>query len=346
MKRAALMISAVVLLAAAGCGIDKEKGIFMAAGSYGDLAVVVSEPELRPAADRFLAGFVQEKTFVIKPEPTFRADVFEPDKWELAKGYKNVILLVQIGQGGDVEKAARGQVASDNWKRMTEGGGGVVQVKEPWSTYQHLVVAASRDRNNLSSLLQKNMDTIRTIFEESNRERILRRNRYEGLNTNLVNALVDRLGFFLEVPGEYVQNQLQPDGFPGVEMMRQGPSRGLSVSWLETDEPAVVLEDRDQLVALRERMGKRLHNEEILPETFQWSTAKFGDKQWLKLEGSWVSTTFDGGGAFWCYFIGDEVRGRIYCLDLLVYAPGMDKMDFFRRMEAVASTFDTKRPAR
>ena len=344
MKRWLILFLPIFTLTLAGCGFDKEKGIFMAAGSYGDLAVVVSDPGLRPLADRFLAGFIQEKTFVIKSEPTFNADVLGPDQWDLAKGYKNVLFLVQIGRGGGAEKAARKEISSGTWERLASGGGGVVQVKDPWSTYQHLVVVASRDRNSLGSVLTRNTEKIREIFEESNRERILRRNRYEGLNTNLVNACMDRLGFFMEIPGEYSQNQLQPDGFPGVELMRHRPSRGITVSWLETPTPAKTLADQEQLVRMRREMGAKLHHEEILPETFLWSEETFGEQVVPKLEGSWTSNKFSGGGAFWCYFIPDQEHGRVYCIDLLVFAPGMDKMQFFRRMEAIASTFSTHRP--
>ncbi len=91
-------------------------------------------------------------------------------------------------------------------------------------------------------------------------------------------------------------------------------------------------------------MGTKLHSEEILPETFVWYEAELGGVAVVKLEGAWNSTQFVGGGPFWCYFVPDERRGRIYCVDLLVYAPGMDKMNFFRRMDAVASTFSTTGP--
>ncbi len=170
--------------------------------------------------------------------------------------------------------------------------------------------------------------------------------RNDGLNTNLVNACMDRLGFFMEIPGEYSQNQLQPDGFPGIELMRNRPSRGISVSWLETETPMKILSDREQMVQMRREMGERLHHEEIQDQTFVWSEETFGDTACMKLEGSWASNKFSGGGAFWCYFIPDEEHGRVYCLDLLVYAPNMNKMQFFRRMEAVASTFSTQRPRR
>lgn len=327
-----------------GCGFDSEKGILMAAGSYGDLAVVLSDDSLRPLAGRFLSEMNLEKTFVIKPETLFKPDFYGPGKWKLCKGYKNALFLVRIGDGGGAEKAARKLMSSEAWERLTAGGGGIVKVIDPWSTYQQVVIVASRDRNSLGSILNKNAEKIRNLFEDSNRERILRRNRYDGLNTAQMDAYWDRYGIFLEIPAEYLQNQLEPDGYPGLELMRKGPSRGISLAWMKSDDPAALLGNQDSLVELRRLMGDKLHGEEIIPSSFVWSPAQIQGVESVKLEGAWTSNKFSGGGAFWCYFIPDPHRGRLFCLDLLVYAPGMDKMNFFRRMDAVASTFSTRRP--
>ncbi len=327
-----------------GCGMDSEKGILMAAGSYGDLAVVVSDDSLRPLTDRFMSGMNLEKIFVIKPETLFKPDFYGPDKWELAKGYKNALFLVRIGDGGGAEKAARKLMSKEAWEQLKAGGGGIVKVVDPWSTYQLVVVVASRDRNNLGSILARSTEKIRHLFEDSNRERILRRNRYEGLNTALMDAFWNRYGIFMEIPVDYHQNQSEPDGYPGLELMRNGPSRGISLAWRKSDDLAALLDDRDDLTEVRRILGEKLHNEEIIPSSFVWSPAEIGGVACVKLEGAWTSNKFSGGGAFWCYFIPDQDRGRLICLDLLVYAPGMDKMNFFRRMDAVASTFSTRRP--
>lgn len=339
---AGLMLAATLLFG--GCGFDKNKGIFMAAGSYGDLAVVVSSDEIRPIADRFLAGFNITSTFIIKEEPHFNPDVFTPANSDLAKGYKNSLFIIRIGDGGDAEKAARKHISKEAWEKLKSGGGGIVQLNDPWSSYQLAIVVASRDRNSLGSILANNTERIRDLFEQSNRERILRRNRYEGLNTLLINANWDRFGFFMEVPGQYAQNQLQPGGFPGLEMMRNAPSRGISVSWLETDDPAWLLAEQEALLMMRQEMGRKLHNEDVVPESVFWSEAEIGGTACVKLEGAWNSRKFAGGGAFWTYFIPDAQSGRVFCVDLLVYAPGMDKMQFFRQMNAVASTFSTQQP--
>ena len=334
----------VQCLLLAGCGIDSEKGILMAAGSYGDLAIVLSADNLRPVADRFLEKMNTEFVFVIKPETIFKPDFYGPTNWDLAKGYKNALFLVRIGDGGDGEKNARKLMSKEAWEKLTAGGGGIVKVADPWSTYQQVVVVASKDRNNLGSILIKNTDKIRSLFEDSNRDRILRRYRYDGLNTAQMDAYWNRFGFFMEIPGEFTQNQLEPKGFPGLELMATGPSRGISLSWHKSDDPAKMLEDRDWLIDMRIKMGEKLHHEEIVPSSFVWSAAEIGGISCLRLEGAWTSNKFSGGGAFWSYFVPDPDRGRVFCLDLLVYAPGMDKMNFFRRLDAVASTFALQRP--
>ncbi len=334
----------LTLVLVSGCGFDKEKGILMAAGSYGDLAVVVNDEAMKPMARQFLGRFNTQTTFVIKPEGNFKPDVYGPDRWDTAKGYKNALFLIHIGQGSGAEKQARKLISDEAWQRINAGSGGVVQVKDPWSTYQYLVVVASRDRNSLASLLNKNLETIQELFDDNNRDRILRRNRHDGLQLALMDKYRRDLGFFMEIPGEYTQNQYRPDGYAGLELMRNGPSRGISISWIESANPVRDLANFGMLGRLREQMGTKLHNEEILPETFVWNEAEIGGVASVKLEGAWNSNKFVGGGPFWSYFIPDEAQGRIYCVDILVYAPGMDKMNFFRRMAAVASSFTTKGP--
>jgi hypothetical protein len=96
----------VLLLGATGCGMNDEKAILMAAGSYGDVAIALSDESLRPATERFLVNFNPSATFVIQPETVFKVDIFGPRDWEVARGYKNAILLVRIGSGNAVAKQA------------------------------------------------------------------------------------------------------------------------------------------------------------------------------------------------------------------------------------------------
>ncbi|MFT5233120.1 MAG: hypothetical protein ACI9UK_000070 [Candidatus Krumholzibacteriia bacterium] len=339
-----VLTAIVLIVSGAGCGLSEEKSILMAAGAYGDLAVVVSDDAMKPMASQFVGRFNTEHLFVIKPEMNFKTDIFGPQKLKFAHGYKNALMLVHLGAGGRVEKEAKKQISKETWERLNAGGGGVVQVKDPWSTYQLLVVVASRDRNSVASLLNKNLDKIQDLFDNSNRERILRRNRYDGLKTDLMDLYRRDIGFYLEIPGEYEQNQYRPDGFPGLELMRKGPSRGISVSWMDSKNPVRDLANFEIMARMRAKMGTRLHNEEIIESTFVWDEIEINGVLSVSLKGAWNSRRFAGGGPFWCYFVPDVERGRIYCVDMLAFAPGMEKMNFFRRMSAVVSTFSLKGP--
>lgn len=345
MSRFLFGLTLILLVGALGCGYDENKGIFMAPGSYSDLAVVTSSDGLAPLAGRFVENLNVKKTFVIKEETNFLVDNYSADRWELAKGFKNSIFLIRIGDGGPAEKAVRKALPKETWERLAKGGGGVVKLNDPWASYQLVVVAASRDRNNLGSILTRNTDKIREIFAKSSQERILLRNRYEGLNTPVMDDHWQRFGFFMEIPADYQRNQFLPDGFPGVELMKNGPSRGLTISWQEVEgSTEEVLSNQGLLLEMRTKMGDRLHNEEIHPETLIWKREELGANPCQRLEGAWTSRKFAGGGAFWSFFVHVPQQNRLYCIDALVFAPGMDKMNFFRHLEAIASTFSTVRP--
>jgi hypothetical protein len=219
-----------------------------------------------------------------------------------------------------------------------------VQIDEPYATYQFALVVASTDRNSLLSILSSSAERIRNTIEDKNRQRLQRRFRQKGLDETLMNAYWRQFGFLLEIPGEYRENQSQPGGFPAIELMLNAPSRGITVAWTEHDDPVSALDDRDFLLAFRQRVGAAVHNEDVAPAPQVWSRGRLGENDAVKLEGSWTSNSFDGGGPFWSYFVPDPRGGRVFCIDLLAYAPGMDKMVFFRRMEAVAATFSLERP--
>jgi hypothetical protein len=57
------------------------------------------------------------------------------------------------------------------------------------------------------------------------------------------------------------------------------------------------------------------------------------------MDGYWESSVDMYGGPFICFFVHDRVRGKIWMIDALVYAPGFDKHTLLREAVAVAETF-------
>ena len=332
------------MLLVGGCDFDDEDPIFMAPGSYGDIAVVVSSASLEGGVEQFIGQMNEEFTFVLSRESLFNIDIYPPDRWELAKGYKNIIVLWRVGDGGPVEKMLRGRLTDAGEARASRASGALIELEEPFASYQHALVLAASGRQELLRLLNRSTDDLRTRIEEKNQQRIMRRYRHQGLANDVMASLWRRYRFFMEIPAAYHLNQDSPDGYPGVEFMRGGPSRGITVAWSHSVDPGLLVGHRPLLVELRREMGLKMHDEEIVEDSLVWTQDRIGDQDVLRLEGAWNSTRFDGGGPFWSWFLADPANQRVICIDALCYAPGMDKMDFFRRMRAVVQTFTLERP--
>ncbi len=333
----ALAFALPALLAGAGCDLDRNEGVLMAAGSYGDLAVLVSSDALRPAVQPFLDALDRPVTFVIKQELPYAIDVYGPGKWELGRGYKNVLFLIDWSDRGKVKDAAEDLLSEET--RATLATGGIARVDDPYARYQLGIIVGAPDRNSLASLLRRSEDRIAAMLRETITTRIQDRFRREGLRKELAASYRQHFGFTLEIPVAYAQNQVTPDGYPAVELMRTGPSRGITIGWRPSDDPQALLADREALAAWREELGRKVHDEELVPETFAWTDTTLGGRPALRLAGAWAGEDFAGGGPFWTYFVPDPEGGRVFLVDLLTYAPGEDKMPLFREMRAIAETF-------
>ncbi len=316
----------------------------MAAGSYGDLAVVLSDENLRAAVQPALDRLNQPVTFVIKEETPFNIDVFGPGKWELCRGYKNILFIVRWGDGTVVEKRIAGLLSPKNLARFQSGSGALVKLQDPFARYQFAIVVGASDRNTLASLLRGSVEQIGELIEQECSLRIQRRSRREGVREDLLASYWQRYRFLLEIPLTYRENQVEPAGFPGIEWIANGPTRGITLAWRSTDDPQGFLRDREALLDWRREIGLALHNEDLQDQTLQWNEETLGKLEAVKLTGAWASTKIAGGGPFRCFFLADPPAGRVFCLDLLVFAPGLAKMPFFREMQAVAGTFALELP--
>jgi len=335
----------VTLLGLVSCEYDEEKPIFMAPGSYGDIAVVVSDEAMMSAVDDLKAAMNEEFTFVLARETRFNFDVFPPDQVKLCEGYKNIIFLWRVGDGGPMAKRLRGILSDVGEQQADRSRTGVrLDLKNPFASYQIGVVLAASDRNSLLSFARRQAAELSQVFETKSSERIMRRYRYEGLDTQLMNDLWLKHRFWMEIPAVYRINQHEPDGYPGVELIQNEPSRGITVAWSHSVDPMLIMDHQAILLELRKEMGLKMHGEDIAEDFLTWRRDTVGDLPAWRVEGAWTSRRFEGGGPFWSWFVADPDNQRVICIDALCYAPGLNKMDYFRRMRTIVQTFTLERP--
>ena len=253
-------------LSLAGCGDGGKSAMVSAVGSYGDVALVVSDPRLDPLLERARGLLSPVETFVLKTEPTYRFRTFTGKNWQDARNYRNVILAVRWGDGGPVQGAVKRLLPKDALKRALAGRGEVFTVRDPWLHSQLAFVAVARDADALVTLLNRQAPSLSATLTTDINRRIVADHRQQGLLADPAARQWRRFGFSVELPAAYRENQSEPGGFPGVEWLRtDGSTRGLTVSWEPASAPESRLLDQQFLVAMRERLGKALHQETIEP---------------------------------------------------------------------------------
>ncbi|MFH1845718.1 MAG: DUF4837 family protein [bacterium] len=349
-SRIGIWFTGVCLLATmlfpCACNLEHSEGIISAAGSFGDLAVVISSESLRAGAQTFLNRLNQPVSFVIREERPFSIDIYGPDKWKLSRNYKNILWLVDWNDGGSLVKEVRSRLDDETAARVGSGQERLVQFQDPYARYQHAILVVANDRNELMSYLNRNLVRVQRLLEESVTSRLIKRNRREGIHEQLRDKYWQIHGFSIDIPITYRENQVEPDGQTVIEWMRNGPSRGITVSWDKRVEPERLLQDREALLTFRRQMGELVHDEDLVELSFAWQDTMLAEFPCVKLTGAWAGRGFNGGGPFWSFFLADPERGRLYCLDLLTFSPGQDKMNYFREMHAIASTFSWQQPPR
>lgn len=332
----------------AGCGGESNQSIVAAVGSYGDVAIVLSDARYDPLLDAFREQLPVNHAFVLKTEPSYRFRTFSGKHWRDGRNYRNVILAVRWGDGGPVQGAVKRLLSKQTLARLTHGPGDVVIVHDPWFRRQLAVVAVSRDAGHLIDMLRTRAVALRDTLDADVDRRIVADNRDAGLLTGPAPQQWRRYGFALEVPVSYHENQYRPDGFDGIEWLQTGgATRGLTVSWrqLPSDrDPTAALADHDLLQRMRARLGEAMHQEELVEGSLRWSRTTVAGRPAVRLAGSWSDVKTKIGGPFWSYFLVSP-RGGLYCFDLLVYAPDRDKMDDFRRLRAILETLSFPEPS-
>ena len=346
-RAAAVIVAALLSLTLAGCGDREDASIFSAVGSYGDVAVFASSPALRQAADPILARLNPQRTFVLDEEDTYRFADYAGKTWKDGRNYRNLLFLVRWGDGGPVERELASLLSDDALERSRGGRGGWFVLHNPYFRNQLALVVAAPDPNAVLRTLTRGADAMGDTLSTDIMRRIRHDHRREGLREEDRRRLYNDLAWSVEVPATYDRNDRSGRPRNGVEWLRSadnGLTRGLTVTWREHRDPDAALRDRDLLLAARRDLGRDFHAERLVSESLEWGEEALAGLPAVRLRGAWASEEVSVGGPFECFFVADQQRGRLFCLDLLVYGPGSEKMDDFRRLRAIAETFTLQQP--
>lgn len=257
----ALALAGAALLP--GCGGDQP--ILNAVGSYSDVAIVCDLRVLEPAAQQLERDLEEPVEYSLRPEPALRADIFDVGDIRDASLYKNVIVLgLTVGRDAgreETQKRMGGQAM-----RQLDTGLYIATAEDVYAGNQNVLYLAGADRNLLQSALRRSAPALRGQIEQENRERIRDYLFAQGRQLAKEQQVAESFGFRIAIPEDYELTKVLRGQRRGlVEVAATRPTRAAGIFY-ELVEDASVLEDREQLLAIRRRWGADFLEEQLQDE--------------------------------------------------------------------------------
>lgn len=331
MKRA--LVGTVLLLIWAGC----RQMAVPPAGSYSEVLVVTEEGKGSALLPLVMKHVDPDLNYYINQERRFEVSVVAASRLPDFPTVKNVLILGVADELTSVGKRIASLLGPQALAKVRAGQATIFKKENMPAPGQLTVIVTATDPARLEEVLTRQGREVAEVIEVSCRRRI-RRYLLSYADHELSKRLYRKYGFVIEVPTLYrlFSEEARP---PGIELLRDAPPRSLGIFWVDWKrEPT--LADSLELFRLRANYVWQRYNRDAMDSTrVRFSAAKLGDYPAILMEGYWYNTRATAGGYYRTFFVFEAKEEILWCIDLLVYAPGMAKHPYFRELLALAETF-------
>jgi len=311
--------------------------VFVAPGSYSNVVIVTETGQRGGLSDVIISVIQHPLDYYSKMEYQFSWRLVAASDYGKEPPSKNVVIF-GVAREGQTGRIIEQIIGTENVRKVIEGRQHIIGRLDYPVKGQMTVVVTAATAEQLRIVARENGGKIRDLIEKANRERVLE-NLLLSEDTKTEADLKAEYGFSIRIPGEYKLNR-DWGHLPGVEILRDYPHRGITISWLSWKQRSLSTADSTALYDFRAKIMWDIHDKEVMrPEFVSWTMSTLGPYDAVRMDGYWESSEDMYGGPFICFFIYDRIRSRIWLVDCLVYAPGFDKNPLLREAWAVAETF-------
>lgn len=293
------------------------------------------------------------------PEPLFDLRVFPIDSeadFERSKTFKNVVYVAPLSDSSNEARVIQSVLAPDARDAVQSGEVPAVVVprENQWRRDQQVFYITGSTPEAVVEGIERETEDLRYAFTSKVRERLSREMFEKGRQFDKEEQLLADHGYAVNVQHDYL---FAADTTDTVWLRRilTDTWRDLLIHYEEGVDPsditpAYIYHLRDSL-SERYQQGNAGGFVEIdRRRPLETENVNFLGRYGFETRGLWhmVGYGADGelephgqGGPFVNYTFYDEDTGRLYMIDGMVFAPGFDKREFLRQMEAIAHTFRT-----
>jgi hypothetical protein len=277
-----------------------------------------------------------------QPEKSFALVHVSDQDFERYSEFRYLIIAATLNSEGKIGQIVQDLLVQSNVRSGIETGEYFLFTqKNQWARNQILVILVGRDIQTLRRQIESNGQMLYAIFDRDFKRRTEKEMFGRKEEKKLEKHLFDLYGWTLRIQHDYhLMDEVSEDGY--VWLRRLYPERWIFIHWIEKGDTLML--NTGWVVQERNRLEKSyMEGEEVSEHYLVSFRSKFLGRDAIVTTGLWEQKEKVVGGPFKNYTFYDSLSGRLYMIDLAVFAPEYSdqKLPFLKRMDIMAHTFRT-----
>lgn len=292
------------------------------------------------------------------PEPLFdlrNQPLVTQRTFDHVKTLKNLVFVAPLRDSTNESRFLNTVFDEQARAAIMSGLPAVVPRKNQWRNQQQVVYVAGATQSDLIRAIADAGEDLRYQFNVITRERVTLDMFDKGRQQDMEVRIMDKHDFAVNVQHDYF-TAIDTTNFIWLRRVLTDTWRSVFVYYIENADPSDL--DSEWIYRRRDALTKKYIQGNVAGyvkidyrRPLETENINFLGRYGFETRGLWYMVMdgedgellqAGGGGPFVTYSFYDQDSGRIYIIDGMVFAPGYDKREFLRHMEAIAYTFRTK----
>ncbi len=314
-------------------------------GEIGEIVTVIDSVQWEGKVGKVLQNTLQkpvvalpqdESQFVLRKVNPLRVN-------NVLKKAKNLLYVISLDDPSKESKALRRLIAKETLNNIyNDTSKYIIVLRDQFARGQIVVFLFAKNKDLLAKKIAEKEEYIKNIFEREEQER-LKKKLFVSRSKEIEETISGSHGYGIKIPYGYdlaknLQNfvwirQLDPKVEKNFFIYEENYSTQYQLDRIS--------DLREEITSTYLRDGEKpkiyITQQSILP--MLTDTITFKKKFALRNRGLWKISDSSGGGPYISYVFVDEKQGKLFYIEGYVYAPGEDKKNLMRELDAVLSTF-------
>jgi hypothetical protein len=345
-----LIIFIVLFVGALACNTQKSKNpnyIPKATGKPGDVIIIMDslqwKGELGSAVRQI---FRAEVPGLPQAEPMFNVIWAHPSRLKLLTQIRNLVYVFTLDKNSPGSRSLRREFTPETLTKIKNDTSFHSYMRQDeYSLGQEVMYLFGDTEQNLIHHLENRGQEIIEYFNTVERERLLKN--VFAMKPGVASFLRQEQGIEIHVPIGYKLADKQDD-FIWMRQIEANRDKDIFITWKPYVSEYQLLPD--SIVAWRDNVAaKYLFEDPDNPISFLVTekedfpvTARqvnFNNHYSMQIRALWHTNNMTMGGPYIGYAIVDESAGKLYYIEGFAYAPGKDKREIMRELDAILWSF-------